>query len=178
MTTPSLLGNLFAANGDPHNFRIVEVPGDGSCLFHSLSRALFGDLRHSLALRRMATEVNNQPLADPNRWGTADDLEKIETRLDIKALLLSTTVPSGGADDESPLPRVLGTAYGDGSRAETLRFVVLAYDEGHHFRPVTYLGRGAFGINELPWLVRSLAARSLPPFREAMLRAVRCHPQQ
>lgn len=174
----TLLQNLFTANGDPHNFRVVEVPGDGSCLFHSLSHVIVGDLRHSSVLRRMATEVNNQPVADSNRWGTADDLEKIETRLSIKALLLSTTVPSAGADeDESPLPRVLGTAYGDGSRAETLRFAVLAYDEEHHFRPITYLGRGTFAINELPWLVRSLAARSLPPFREAMLRAA-CHGRQ
>jgi hypothetical protein len=182
----SLLQNLFDANGDPQNFRIVEVPGCGDCLFQSLSHALTGGLAIANRLRSLseshvtqeAVDVKSTTATDaPMRWGDGDDIGRLERALDIKCILLSTTEQDDRFQDG--MPRVLTTPFGDsdadGVSGDT-RYVIFAYDEGLHFRPILFVDRGVFRIGELPWLVRSIVARAVPPFRDRMLRAAGCIP--
>ncbi|ELR14701.1 uncharacterized protein ACA1_337560 [Acanthamoeba castellanii str. Neff] len=114
---------FFAANGDPHNFAVVE----------------------------------------PNNWGDGDDIERLERILDIKCLLVSTTNEDPRFTDG--LPRILTTAFGDDDDGDdaACTYVMLAYDEGSHFRPITYIGRGSFQLSELPW--RRAHSRHAQPSR-------------
>uniref|UniRef100_A0A8D8ZAZ5 OTU domain-containing protein n=1 Tax=Cacopsylla melanoneura TaxID=428564 RepID=A0A8D8ZAZ5_9HEMI len=41
----------FVIDGTSRSFRVIECSGDGACLFHSLSMALFGTEAHSYAIR-------------------------------------------------------------------------------------------------------------------------------
>jgi hypothetical protein len=183
MIKTKMLPAFFAANGDPHNFALVEVPGDGDCLFHSLSYSLTGALGLTERLRRMSRSALKQEAKDVqavlppqpnNNWGDGDDIERLERIVDIKCLLVSTTNEDPRFADG--LPRILTTAFGDDDDGDhaACTYVMLAYDEGSHFRPITYIGRGSFRLSGLPWMARALAARTAEPLHARVLRAAGC----